>query len=89
MFIGEDFYFTNIFSCSFSMANVEEASSGGRNQRNIEHILNEMSQQLDRWEGMFKQSDFGVRSRHREDKHVRNTFHERRHGENDFGGRNS
>ena len=88
MFIGEDFYFTNIFSCSFSMANVEEASSGGRNQRNIEHILNEMSQQLDRWEGMFKQSDFGVRSRHREDKHVRNTCHERRHGENVIGGRN-
>ena len=72
MFIGEDFYFTNIFSCSFSMANVDEASSGSGNQSNIEHILNEMSKQLDRWEGMFKQSDFGVRSIHREEKHVRN-----------------
>ena len=54
MFIGEEFYFTNLFSCSFFMANlIDEASSGGGNQQNIEHILNEMSQQLDRWEGMF------------------------------------
>ena len=46
MFIGEEIYFTNIFACSFSMANVSKASSGGGGQRNEELTITAMQQQF-------------------------------------------